>query len=615
MTRVWRWASWVLPPIFCVALYWYGLKCWFRQDDFAWLQLTSEVHSWGDFWRTMFAPKAQGSIRPLSERAYFMALYSIFGLNALPFRICAFVTQVLNLTLLRAVGQRVTGSAAAGFWAAILWSANTALILPMTWSSPYSQILCGFFLLLAFYCLLRYVETDDRRWNIAQWVAFLLGFGALEINVVYPALAVAYTFLCARRYFRGTLYLFIPSVLFTIAHRMAASAVKAPTYQLHFDPTILGTFWQYLIWSRGIDYFAQRHAEWLWPASVALILIALAGFAVWQLKQGRREALFLAAWFVIVLSPVLPLSEHLTEYYVMLPLIGLAILGGWALASAWESGWRYPAVVILLVYLAPLPAIRAETKSRYQLSKKLERIVKGVEEARRLHPGQIVLLRDVPDEVFWNGLIDYPFRLIGVSDVYLAPESEGLLTPHPEYANLHEYVFPAAATLDGLKEGRIVVYSAAGERLKNITQAYGSLSHLSLRRETPRRVDVANDLLSYLLGKSWYPIEGDHRWMPKEATVRLGGPTATGQRLYLSGSCPPGQFEKGALPVRVAVDGKTVGTAQLQPGTDVFHLDFALPAELKGRESVEVALELDRTFVPAGEDRELGLVFGVFEIR
>src|SRR6266481_3594254 len=107
MIQAWRRISWAIPTLFCIAFYWYGLKCWFRQDDFAWLQLTSQVNSWSDFWRTMFTPLAQGTIRPWSERAYFMGLYAIFGLDALPFRIVAFLTQIANLTLIRLVATRL----------------------------------------------------------------------------------------------------------------------------------------------------------------------------------------------------------------------------------------------------------------------------------------------------------------------------------------------------------------------------------------------------------------------------------------------------------------------------------------------------------------------------
>src|SRR5260221_9359461 len=135
MNLAWRRASWAIPPLFCLAFYWYGLRCWFRQDDFAWLSLTTQVHSWNDFWRAMFTPFAQGTIRPWSERAFFMGFYTLFGLDALPFRICVFVTQIANLTLIRAVTQRITRSASAAFWSALLWNVYAALIRRVTWPS------------------------------------------------------------------------------------------------------------------------------------------------------------------------------------------------------------------------------------------------------------------------------------------------------------------------------------------------------------------------------------------------------------------------------------------------------------------------------------------------
>jgi hypothetical protein len=181
---------------------------------------------------------------------------------------------------------------------------------------------------------------------------------------------------------------------------------------------------------------------------------------------------------------------------------------------------------------------------------------------------------------------------------------------------VRQFVLPATATADALNTGKVVVYSTSGERLKNITGRYGSalqLQHVS--GETPRRVDVANDLLGNLLGKTWYPRDDKHRWMPKQATVRIGGPTSARQRLHISGYCPAGQLEKGALPLSLSVDGKALPPVKIQPGIEQFAFDFALPAELVGKESVEVAVEVGRTFTPPGEDRELGLVFGVFEIR
>ena len=39
----------VIPSLFCVVLYWHGLKAWFQMDDFAWLGLHRLVHDFDSF--------------------------------------------------------------------------------------------------------------------------------------------------------------------------------------------------------------------------------------------------------------------------------------------------------------------------------------------------------------------------------------------------------------------------------------------------------------------------------------------------------------------------------------------------------------------------------------
>ncbi|MEP7364784.1 MAG: hypothetical protein ABI972_16130, partial [Acidobacteriota bacterium] len=152
-------ALWLAASAFCLWLYWPGLRAWFQQDDFAWLGLGMNVHTAPELWNALFAPKAQGTIRPWSERAFFMGFFALFGLDALPYRILVFATQLLNLGLVISITRRLTGSWLAAALAPILWTANASLGLPMSWTSAYNQILCATFLLGAFYCLLRWIES------------------------------------------------------------------------------------------------------------------------------------------------------------------------------------------------------------------------------------------------------------------------------------------------------------------------------------------------------------------------------------------------------------------------------------------------------------------------
>src|SRR5256714_14775309 len=112
------------------------------------------------------------------------------------------------------IGPPLPGSRPAGFVAAVLWVLNGSLIEPLGWTCVYNEVLCGFCLLLAFYFLLRFIETGLRRYEVYQWIVFVLGFGVLELNVVYPALAGAYTLLVVRKYFRRIVPMFAVSIAY-----------------------------------------------------------------------------------------------------------------------------------------------------------------------------------------------------------------------------------------------------------------------------------------------------------------------------------------------------------------------------------------------------------------
>src|ERR1700733_1499572 len=89
---------WALPIAFLFWLHADGLNTWFAADDFAWLGLLRNVHNFHDLVSALFAPAAQGTIRPWSERGFFLLFEELFGLDSLPFRICVFVTMVADLT-------------------------------------------------------------------------------------------------------------------------------------------------------------------------------------------------------------------------------------------------------------------------------------------------------------------------------------------------------------------------------------------------------------------------------------------------------------------------------------------------------------------------------------
>ena len=88
-SHVWR----ALPLLLLLILYWPSLTTWFFADDFGWLNLRHDVGSASDLPAALFAPKAHGNMRPLGENLYWLGLGAVFGVDPLPFHICAFLTD------------------------------------------------------------------------------------------------------------------------------------------------------------------------------------------------------------------------------------------------------------------------------------------------------------------------------------------------------------------------------------------------------------------------------------------------------------------------------------------------------------------------------------------
>jgi hypothetical protein len=622
MTRVAKVGYWTIPSLLCVAIYWFGLRAWFQQDDFAWLFLDKHLRETGELWSLLFRPMAQGTIRPLSERAFFIVFYRLFGLDALPFRIAVFLTQFANLVLISSIAWRLTRSRAAGFLAPVLWIANSTLATVMAWTSAYNQVLCAFFLLASFWSLLRYLETEQRRYLVLQWVTFLLGFGALEINVVYPAIASAYVYIAARKYFRRTLWLFLPSLVYAFVHfHFAPTPVSGP-YQMHWDARMWGTLWAYWQWTLGplrLNVVGINPPYWFVLTVNSLLTAGILGFVLVQLRKRNRVPAFLLLWFFLLLAPVLPLVDHFSDHYLTMPTIGLAVLAAWGLAEAWKSHWyaKTAAVLIAVLYLgSSIPVGRAVTRWNYQRSRASRNLVEGLIRAHELHPNKAILLTGVPSDLFWSTLSDKAHWLVGLRNVYLTPGSEAAIEAHPEVGEVSEYVLPSAVALRALDQDRAVVYSADGERLRNVTSLFQTTARARWGQpELPSRVEVGNALFADQLGPTWYAIEDTFRWMPKRATVVLRGPAAPGARLFLNGYFASRPGKAVPLNVTVGVDGSTVGQAALTQPDAVFELNFPVPPEAVGKPKIEVAIEVDRTFVAPSNPRELGLVFGSIAVR
>lgn len=621
MSRAVRAAYWLTPIAFCLALYWLGLRCWFQMDDFAWLNLRNLFTDFHSFLAAMFAPMAQGTIRPLSERGFFMVFSGLSGLHPLPYRLFVFLNQSVNILLVMLVTRKLTKSALAGFLAPLLWLVNTSLVTPMTWTSAYNEIQWATFLLLSFYLFLRYTETGERRFYWAQWLTFVLGFGSLEINVVYPAVAALYAVIFARRYWLSTLPMFVASAAFAVAHRLASSNAQGFYYDMDFHVrSLLNVLWQYWNILLGVPGYVHLRGRPVWwgYAAVLLLTSAILGFAAWQAWKRRFLPLFWLGWFLIILSPLLPLHNHVTDYYVHMPAIGIAMLAAYAIALAWQRGWTRAALAAALALLYMVPsAIAGRIGVRYNFDHgdRVRVLIQSVAYAKRIHPGKTILLKDVDDELFWDAIYDSPFHIFGWNDVFVTPDSRPKIQADPHAAPIDTFFLPESAVVRVLNEGGAVVYTVEHRSLRNITRPYTSLIDAQPEPPLASSIDLGTPYFKDQLGDGWYSLEDGFRWSSKHAVVYLRGPTAPGQKLAVHGNATENQLKHGPLRFALTINGREQPVKVIDPGNPDFRLEYDLPPGLVGQPKIEVAFTLDRAFRVDRDVRELGIAFGDFSIK
>lgn len=610
MSRALRDAYWFFPIVFCFWLYWLGIRIWFQEDDFAWLQLNEQISGWRDLLHVLFAPMAQGTIRPLSERAFFMILSYLFGLHALPFRLIVFANQALDIALLAIITRKLTRSAVAGFLAAIFWISNTALITPMSWSAAYNEIQCAGFVLLSFYLFLRFTETGVRRYYVLQWLTFLIGFGALEVNVLYPAIAALYALLCARRYFRYTLPLFIPSALFTAVHRLVAPQTRSFYYETHYGGPMIATLVQY--WRMLLSGEPERQTAVIAAVTVALTA-GLLSFTFWHFRKRNWMPLFYLGWYLIFMLPFLPLSNHISFYYQTIPAIGIAMLAGDAVALASCGKWplRTIAAVLAAAYLlGSIPQIRSGMYAAFARADRSRMLVQSVAYAERLHPGKTILLDRIDDELFWTAVYDSPFRALGFQNVYLTPEAAKSITPNVNIGPIEPYTLPPSPVRRLIRADRAVVYVPDGRNLKNITRIYAWNTASQPPPPLSSRVDLSTDYYDDQVGFGWYPAELGFRWMSPRAQLFLRGPSAQGQKLHIHGWTPPELLAKGPAILEVRIDGHAAPPRRLDSTNKEFDFAYDLPPGITGAGKVEIILSVCHGFRIASDNRDFALMFG-----
>src|SRR5205085_4286875 len=203
------------------------------------------------------------------------------------------------------------------------------------------------------------------------------------------------------------------------------------------------------------------HSLFLRIVLTASLGASLISFLIWKLRLRQWRAFLFPAWFVIVLSPLLPLRQHITYEYLTVPLIGLAMWAGAAVVAGFEAhSWKRVATVLLLVnYIGvSIPIGNSLIRLYHDRSIRARDFVYGVASLHETRPDSIAILRGVSTEMFDDAIYPRALQLAGVREVYLLPEEKQRIIGGLPLESAASFFIDGARERDVLAQGRAVVY-------------------------------------------------------------------------------------------------------------------------------------------------------------
>lgn len=416
-----------------------AVRTFFAQDDATFLSRAAGLE-----------PTPWSFARPLSEAITWRALHAAFGLHPLPYHVFLLALHLAATALVWWIGRALLRGPGAATAAATLFGASSIAFTPLHWTSGLVELESTTLALASFALWLGARRTSSRVWLAGAALAALAGVLAKESVLLLPlVLLVAERFVPppasdgprARTVWpvAAAVLLWAAAFVATI-HRV--TYLNTGAYTMTADPRFLATnLATYLEWVLRVDVpirdiVASADSEaWASAAVMALVLAT----AVWlERRAPRRPAWVGLAWFVALLLPVVPLSQHTYLYYLYAPWAGLC----WLLAALGQrlqvAGGRFVARLALVLVIGFVVLEARQVRER-------EHAMSGDLAADRT-VRESHLLRNAMRSLDASGAARLP---AGTDVAFVTPAQRRISMLSPNGAGVHHFYVPLEAALRG----------------------------------------------------------------------------------------------------------------------------------------------------------------------
>jgi hypothetical protein len=264
-------------------------------------------------------------------------VHQLFGMKAAAYYSAMILLHVLNTWLVYALGvwpplgYRLTAFAA-GFFA--VYEGHQEAVM---WLSGSTEPLVLFFGLLAFICLVGFLDGRGLVWYIVSLLSFCGALLSKESAVILvPILALPIMF--DRKRWRQAMWL-LPFAALAAVSAISVSLTRAYSFRFQDGSFSLhAPFW--LTWPTN---FARLF--WFWG------LLSLVAILIWKSARYREILSIGLAWAGIGLIPYsfLTYSSRIPSRQTHLASVGIAMIVGLALLSLYDRYWSQRRALVIAV--------------------------------------------------------------------------------------------------------------------------------------------------------------------------------------------------------------------------------------------------------------------------
>jgi hypothetical protein len=320
---------------------------------------------------------------------YIPATYTAWGLLTFParvvpsasgqptldpaiFHLANVALHAANAVLVWWILRRIVGDHRSAAVGALLFALHPVQVEPVAWASGFKDTFSGFWSLLAIGLFLRAVDPASKRpaWRTyaAATAAFAVALCAKPAAVVVPPIAWLLVWASGDVDPKATGRLLLPWLALAVPYVWATHRQQADAALMTWDPPAvrplvaadaLAFYARQLAWPADLAVDYGRTPRWVWnhadgPVAVGLAMAAVATVALlWFARRRGRAVPAGLAVVVVGVGPVLGLVPFIfqqfstvSDRYLYLPMLGVALIGAWAVRSMGHAGGRIAAFLL-----------------------------------------------------------------------------------------------------------------------------------------------------------------------------------------------------------------------------------------------------------------------------